>query len=109
MKLDSTVLALDLAPVAVTAALHSVGTGVIVVQRPRMFGFVARRRKLFRGQVVLTIILIELLISHMIEIVVWGLWLRFLGLFSDFGSSLYFARISYTTLGYSAPLCLSKT
>ncbi len=104
MQLDLFSIAWNLASVLVTVLLHSVGTVLIVAQRPRLFGFVIRERKVARGQLVIMLIVIELLMLHLLEIGFWGLCLRALSLFSSFKSALYFAGISYTSLGYSGAL-----
>jgi hypothetical protein len=104
VQLDLFSILWNLASVLVTVLLHSVGTVLIVGQRPRLFGFVTRERKVARGQLVIMLIVIELLMLHLLEIGFWGLCLRALGLFSSFKSALYFAGISYTSLGYSGAL-----
>ncbi len=101
MKIDLLAIAWNLTSVVVTVALHSVGTVLIVMERPRLFSFASHQRKVLRGQLVVTIIVIELLILHLIEIGFWGLCLSALGLFNNLRSSLYFAGMSYTSLGYS--------
>ena len=55
-----------------------------------------------RGSFIITIVLVELLILHLIEIGLWGLWLWALGLRATVKASLYFAGACYTTLGYYA-------
>jgi len=101
MKLDFITIVWNLASIVLTVVLHAGGTVLIVAQRPRLFSFASRRRKVLRGQLVITIILIELLILHLVEIGLWGLYLRGLGLFTNLGPSLYFAGLSYTSLGYN--------
>jgi hypothetical protein len=91
-----------LVPVAATALLHSLGTALIVVERPWLFSRPSRYRPL-RGSLIITIIiLVELLVLHLIEIGVWGLALWALGVRSGLKASLYFAGACYTTLGYYA-------
>jgi ABC-type uncharacterized transport system permease subunit len=104
MKLDLFSIFWNLASVAMTVVIHSVGTLLIVSQRPRLFNFASHQRKLLRGQFVMTIIVIELLVLHLFEIGFWGLCLRTLGTFTSMGESLYFAGISYTSLGYTGAL-----
>ena len=108
MKLDLFSIVWNLACLVVTVALHSVGTVLIVAERPRMFRLASRQRKVILGQFVITIIVIELLILHLIEIGFWGLCLRALGLFPSYSAALYFAGISYTSLGYSGALPPSR-
>ena len=73
MKLDLFSIVWNLACLVVTVALHSVGTVLTVAERPRMFRFASRQRKVILGQFVITIIVIELLILHLIEIGFWTL------------------------------------
>lgn len=108
MTLDLFSILWNLASLIVTVALHSVGTVLIVAERPRMFRFASRQSKVIRGQFVITIIVIELLILHLIEIGFWGLCLCALGLFPSYSGALYFAGISYTSLGYSGDLPPSR-
>ena len=108
MKLDLFSILWNLACLVLTVALHSVGTVLIVAERPRMFHFASGQRKVIRGQFVITIIVFELLILHLIETGFWGLCLRALGLFPSYSASLYFAGISYTSLGYSGALPPSR-
>lgn len=72
MKLDLFSILWNLASLVVTVALHSVGTVLIVAERQGLFRFASRQRKVIRGQFVITIIVIELLILHLIEIGFWG-------------------------------------
>jgi hypothetical protein len=104
LELDLFAIVWNLASVFVTVVLHSVGTLLVVAGRPRMFRFASRRDRLIRGQLVMTIIVIELLILHLIEIGFWGLCLRALGLFASLGAAPYFAGIAYTSLGWSGAL-----
>ena len=104
MRLDIFSIVWNLASVIATVLLHSLATLAIVTQRPRMFHFAAQRRALVFGQFVLMIVVIELLIMHLIEIGLWGVCLYALGSFSSFKSSVYFAGVSYTSLGYSGAL-----
>lgn len=101
MRLDLLTIVWNLGSIVLTVVLHAGGTVLIVEQRPRLFNFASHRRKVLRGQLVITIILIELLVLHLIEIGLWGLYLRGLGLFANLGPSLYFAGLSYTSLGYN--------
>jgi hypothetical protein len=90
-----------LIPVVATALLHALGTAVIVIERPLMFSRPTHHRPV-RGSFIITIVLVELLILHLIEIGLWGLWLWALGLRATVKASLYFAGACYTTLGYYA-------
>jgi hypothetical protein len=109
MKLELFSIVWNLGSVGVTVVLHSVGTFLTVAERRHMFRLVASQRyKLIRGQLVVAIIVIELLILHLVEIGFWGVCVRAVGLFNSFGASLYFAGMSYTSLGYTGALPPSR-
>ena len=90
-----------LIPVVATALLHALGTALIVIERPRLFSRPSHHRPI-RGSFIITIVLVELLILHLIEIGLWGFWLWALGVCATVEASLYFAGACYTTLGYYA-------
>jgi Ion channel len=104
MKPDILSITWYLGSVVATVVLHSIGSVLIVTERPRMFGSVPQRGKVVLAQFVIMIVVSELLILHVIEIGFWGLCLHALGLFASLKSALYFAGISYTSLGYSGAL-----
>jgi hypothetical protein len=104
MRLDFLSIVWNLACLTITVVLHSLGTVLIATERPPLFDFAAARSKLFLGQFVIMIVLIELLVLHLIEVGVWGICLYALGFFATLKSSIYFAGISYTSLGYSGSL-----
>ena len=90
-----------LIPVVATALLHSLGTAFIVIERPRMFQRPSHHRPI-RGSFIISIVLVQLLILHVIEIGLWGWWLWVVGVCATIKASLYFAGACYTTLGYYA-------
>jgi len=90
-----------LIPVVATVVLHSLGTALIVIERPRMFSRPSRHRPI-RGSFIISIVLVQLLILHVIEIGLWGWWLWAVGASATIKASLYFAGACYTTLGYYA-------
>jgi hypothetical protein len=81
LKLEIFSILWNLASLVVTVVLHSVGTVLIVSERSRMFRFTPRQHNVIWGQFVVTLIVIELLILHLVEIGFWGLCLRGLGQF----------------------------
>lgn len=104
IKLDTFSLIWNLSSVVATVVLHSVGTVIIVTERARMFAFVSRRNsKPLLGQFVIMAVVFQLLFLHLLEIGFWGICLRVLGLTDSLKSAVYFAGISYTSLGYSGP------
>ena len=46
------------------------------------------------------LLVFELLLVHIVQIVLWGLYFRALGIFEGLRVALYFAAVTYTTLGY---------
>ena len=104
MKLDFITIGWNLACVIVTVVIHSFGTLMIVSERSRLFSFATQGRKLLRGQFAITVIVIELLTLHLAEIAFWGLCVRALGLFDSFENSIFFAGVSYTSLGFNGTI-----
>ncbi|SRR5579883_469538 len=104
MELDIVSLLWNSASVVATVVIHSLGTMLIVAERPRMFDAASRHGKVLLGQLVIMVVVVQLLALHLAEIVFWGVCLRALGFFSGLKSSVYFAGISYTSLGYSGAL-----
>jgi hypothetical protein len=104
MKLDFITIGWNLACVVVTVIIHSFGTVLIISERSRLFSFATHGRKLLRGQFAITVIVIELLTLHLAEIAFWGLCVRALGLFVNFEDSIFFAGVSYTSLGFNGTI-----
>ena len=49
---------------------------------------------------ILTLVATWLILGMLVAMLVWALILQSLGVFADFETSLYFAMISFTTVGY---------
>jgi hypothetical protein len=101
-------LLLGLAMVLVTAAVHSVGTVVqaeLGVWRPLLAWCMPRSpRRLLLILVTVLVIAVALLL----DILLWALLYRQLGLFPGLEPSLYFSGVTFTTLGYgdiTLPTC----
>ena len=94
----------NLAAIVVTVLLHSLGTVLIVLERPRLFTRASRRGRIMFGQLVIIVVVFQLLVMHLVEIAFWAICLPRLGLHSSLGTSLYFVGSSYTSLGYNAVL-----
>ena len=102
--MDYSVLLLNLLPTVLTAVVHSLGTTLMVHQRPRLFKAALQGNSKLRGEFVIVLVLIELVILHAAEIVLWAVWFRAVGLLPDLDVALAFAGMSYTTLGYNASI-----
>jgi hypothetical protein len=46
------------------------------------------------------LLIFELLLLHIAECIIWGIYFYALGVFDQFRVALYFATVTYTTLGY---------
>jgi len=84
--------------VAVTVTIHAAGLGIVLTH-------VSRFRVRLEGRFwPITWLLIRiawlLIVFHVIEIVIWGLFFWWQKCLPDAASSFYFSGVSYTTIGY---------
>lgn len=84
--------------VAVTVAVHAVGLG-LVIRRLR------RTRELASGELGpvigrLVYLAWALILIHLIEISIWGLFYWWQGCLPDADSAFYFSGVTYATVGY---------
>jgi hypothetical protein len=86
--------------IAATSFIHGAGTLVIfwTLFRSRMFS--VRHFGHVHNASLLTSVVVALLAVHLIEVVCWAAWYFHKGCFADFGTSLYFSLVTYTTVGY---------
>jgi voltage-gated potassium channel len=85
---------------ALTVSIHSLGT--IFIMRTLSAYRQRARKRLGRvlGSLVLTGLVSTLLVLHITEVVVWGIFYYRRNCFPDAETSLYFSMITYTTVGY---------
>jgi hypothetical protein len=93
-------LAIGVAMVLVTAAVHSVGT---VVQAelgvwPPLLAWCAPRSR--RRLLLILITVFVIAAALLLDILLWALLYRQLGVFAGLEPSLYFSGVTFTTVGY---------
>ena len=101
-------LGLGLGMLIVTAMVHALVTVIQaeLTHRPRLNAWCARRS--WRRLLVIVMMALLTALALLVEILLWALVYRGLGLFPGLGRSLYFSGITYTTLGYgdvTLPAC----
>jgi Ion channel len=86
--------------VAVTIGVHGAGTLVIfwTLFRSRMFAM--RHFGNFHNTTLLMSVVVALMAVHLTEVACWASFYFYKGFFPDFGTSLYFSIVTYTTVGY---------
>lgn len=86
--------------VALTVTIHSFGTMLVLNRQVRLRPVVTRRTSQLLVSLAVIPLVFELLLVHIAQIVVWGLYFYALGIFDGLRTALYFAAVTYTTLGY---------
>jgi len=83
--------------VVVTVAIHAVGIAVLLRTMMRSH---AQDKSGFRPVTLLVIgLTCWLMLVHLVEISVWGLFYFWRGCLPDAGTAFYFSAVTYTTLG----------
>lgn len=85
-------------PVVVTVAVHAVGLSLLI--RTMLRSHVLNASDIRSVTRWLICLACWLLLIHLIEIVVWGLYYFSLGFLPDAESAFYFSGATYTTVGY---------
>jgi hypothetical protein len=84
--------------VSVTVALHAAGLGILLMALRRWYSLLPTRFwPITRLLVVVTWCLI---LFHVTEIVVWGLFYLWSGCLPDAEAAIYFSGVTYATVGY---------
>ena len=89
--------------VAITVAIHALGTTFLVRHLTTAFLDKIQKRPARRFLAALTIAAVVLVFLHTIEIMVWaGVYQALVpvGELADFEAALYFSFVTFTTLGY---------
>ena len=84
--------------VAVTVAVHAVGLAVLL--RRLMKPHVLASSRLWHIAWLLIRVTWSLILIHLIEIMVWGLFYWWQRCLPDADSAFYFSGVTYTTVGY---------
>ena len=95
-----TELAFAFAIMALCVVIHSATlvnfSAWLITKRPE----IGQRHAMVRYSLVLILAFFVLILLHLTETTIWGIFYYWRGLFPDFETSLYFSLGSYTTIGY---------
>jgi len=92
-------IALGTIPLLVTLFIH--GIGMYVVQHQFEARGAAIYRSGSRGQLFFAAMIILMLVTHLVEMLVWAATLNSLEAVAAFRDAFYYAASTYTTLGYA--------
>jgi len=84
--------------VVVTVAIHAAGFSALL--RVLVWSHALAMSGFWRATRLLISLTCWLLVIHLLEIVVWGLFYSWQGCLPDVESAIYFSGVTYTTLGY---------
>jgi len=84
--------------VVVTTAIHAFGFSILL--RTVMKSHALTKVGLWHATGVVIALACWLLLVHLAEIVIWGLFYLWQGWMPDAGSALYFSGVTYTSTGY---------
>jgi hypothetical protein len=85
---------------AVTVVIHGVGTVAAAGRLARLRATGRGRAGRLGTELLMAQLVGALLLLHLAEAVVWGLFLALVGALPDLESATYFSLTSYTTVGY---------
>ena len=80
-----------------TVATHATGIAVLLRAFIRLHPF---PMSIWRIALMLLRMVWWLILLHLVEISIWGLFYRWRGLVTDAETALYFSGVTYTTIGY---------
>ena len=84
--------------VVVTVVIHATGFGLLL--KKLLKSQAMNRWGVFPVTKLVVVLALWLLLIHMAEIVVWGLFYYWQGCMPDAESAFYFSGVTYTTVGY---------
>jgi hypothetical protein len=84
--------------VAITVTIHAAGLGMVLTHVSRFK--VSLERRFWRITWLLIRIAWLLIVFHVFEIVIWGLFFWWQKCLPDAASSFYFSGVTYATIGY---------
>jgi hypothetical protein len=85
--------------VALTMTLHGFGMLITLRCHNRLGGLLQRFRSAAAGIIPLIVASWMMLLTHIAELMVWTLFIRWLRAIPDFSDAFYFAILEYTTVG----------
>lgn len=86
--------------VALTVLTHALGSVYFIWTLTKHKPFLLRNRSFVVTILLLTWVVGNLLILHLLEILGWGLYYHAMGMFPDLETSVYYSLATYTTVGY---------
>lgn len=86
--------------ILLTAIVHGSFIAAAVVGHGKVYDWFLRPPHFFKTMSALTMTTLWLVVAHSIEIWVWGLMFLGLGIFDALEPAIYFALVSFTTLGF---------
>ena len=92
--------------VAITMGMHGFGMLTVLRVNYNVKNLLRSRKSVFAGLLPVIFASGMILIVHLFEVLVWGLFFIWKGCFTNFSLSIYFALNEYTTVGskYNLPL-----
>jgi hypothetical protein len=86
--------------VVLTVAIHGAGTMLAIDRQMRSHQEMGRGASMWLVNRAVPLLVFDLLLIHIVEIFFWAFYYDLLGIFDSFRIALYFAAVTYTTLGY---------
>ena len=86
--------------VMLTVAIHGAGTMLAIGRQMQLHPEMGRGASVWLVNRAVPLLVFELLLVHIVEIFFWAFYFDILGIFDGFRVALYFAAVTYTTLGY---------
>ncbi len=83
--------------VAVTVSIHSIGLAVVLREFTK---FATPKWRIVTTAWHLSSLVWWIIVLHMVEITIWGLFYWWQECFTSAGLAFYFAGVTYTTIGY---------
>jgi len=99
-SLSISLTATGIALVALTVAIHSAGTFLILIAFVKYRSGVSDPPRFSRLTARVTSVVMALLLLHLLEVGLWAALFQWAGCFPDFRTSVYFSLITYATVGY---------
>lgn|SRR5262245_43187872 len=84
----------------VCVAIHVFGITLMGEELVRRREKIAQRIHFFYAAILLSLVFSGVIILHLIEALIWGIFYHQARLFPNFETSLYFSLTSYSTIGY---------
>lgn len=85
--------------IAINMAIQVLGITLVVLYYQRLFE-ITSSRPWFQSARNLSLLMLFLLFSHLLQFATWALVFVFLGEFEDFATAFYHSTVNFTSLGY---------